>query len=205
MTTIECVSAAGEALPPLVIFKGKDFTPLWLPEAGSEEDTRYWEWRASDKGWTSDYLAFEWLTSIFQPRTVPANPNERRLLILDGHGSHLKSPFIGFCIQHAIDLMVLPSHSSHMTQPLDVGIFGPLKRELTSYADKSAVFNAGRISKSEWATNLVKARKKAMSKDNIMVGWKNTGLSPFAPFRVLRKVPTPSTPTQDSPSTLVHL
>src|SRR5271170_1385657 len=43
-----------------------------------------------------------------------------RLLILDGHGSHVTGEFLGYCIQHKIVLLVLPPHTSHLTQPLDV-------------------------------------------------------------------------------------
>jgi len=65
----------------------------------------------------------------FLTSTVPSTPNQRRLLIVDGHGSHVKARFIACCIQNKIDLKVLPAHSSHITQPLEVGIFAPLKAQ----------------------------------------------------------------------------
>ena len=65
--------------------------------------------------------------------------------------------------------MVLPAHSSHRTQPLDVGIFGPLKRELAKYTDHRATYHAQRIPKAEWAAGMVLAREKAMTRENIKV------------------------------------
>ena len=125
VTSIECVSAAGRALPPLVIFKGGSFNSGWLP-AGQGDAVKGWGWASSNTGWMNDTLAFNWLEKVFLTSTVPSTPNQRRLLIVDGHGSHVKARFIACCIQNKIDLMVLPAHSSHITQPLDVGIFSPL-------------------------------------------------------------------------------
>ena len=196
VTMVECVSASGIAIPPLVIFKGKKFHDNWLPTGGGNIEG--WRWSASESGWTSNYLAMEWLEHVFHPTTLPTDPPHRRLLILDGHGSHVQSPFVAFCMAHNIDLMVLPPHSSHVTQPLDVGIFGPLKRELAVHSDRDARYNPGRVSKATWSTNLVKAREKAMSKANIEVGWRTTGLHPFNPHRVFRSLPSPSTPPPET-------
>jgi len=66
------------------------------------------------------------LTTLFEPETR-RNDVKRRLLLLDGHGSHLTARFVAFCIGKSIDLVVLPAHTSHLLQPLDVGVFSPLK------------------------------------------------------------------------------
>ena len=50
------------------------------------------------------------------------------MLICDGHDSHITGDFIEFCMDNNILLMILPPHSSHLTQPLDVGVFGALKK-----------------------------------------------------------------------------
>ncbi|KAM4057324.1 DDE superfamily endonuclease [Hirsutella rhossiliensis] len=47
-----------------------------------------WQFTATKNGWTSDQTAVEWLEKVFIPRTQPPDPSERRLLVLDGHGSH---------------------------------------------------------------------------------------------------------------------
>jgi hypothetical protein len=88
-----------------------------------------WKFLTSNSGWTSDSHAFEWLTTLFDPETRRLD-EKRRLLILDGHGSHLTARFIAFCLDAHIDLVCLPPHTSHKLQPLDVSLFGPLKRAL---------------------------------------------------------------------------
>ena len=49
------------------------------------------------------------------------------MLILDGHESHINAEFDEYCKANNIVPLCLPAHSSHLTQPLDVGVFGPLK------------------------------------------------------------------------------
>ena len=71
--------------------------------------------------------------------------------------------------------MVLPPHSSHLTQPLDVGIFRPLKQVVASLTGEVARFNDGRMSRDAWTVNIVLARQKALTPANIRSGWKNAG------------------------------
>ncbi|CAB1105050.1 unnamed protein product [Ectocarpus sp. CCAP 1310/34] len=52
-------------------------------------------------------------------------------LVHDGHASHTTFDAISLAISLDIDLFQLPSHTSHITQPLDVGTFGTFKKELT--------------------------------------------------------------------------
>jgi len=50
VTAIECVSAAGIALPPLLIFRALHTNTAWIP-ADAPSD---WRFSTSRSGWTSD-------------------------------------------------------------------------------------------------------------------------------------------------------
>ncbi len=94
-TFIECISATGSSLSPLVIFKGKTVQQQWFPtDLASFED---WKSTATPNGWTDDNTALEWLEKIFIPRSAPSDLSERRLLIMDGHGSHVTTEFTCNC------------------------------------------------------------------------------------------------------------
>src|SRR6266699_7239852 len=67
-TIIECISASGRHLQPLVIFKGKDVQQQWFPDEGIEE-FKDWKFESSPKGWTSDDIAVRWLNTVFIPQT----------------------------------------------------------------------------------------------------------------------------------------
>ena len=48
------------------------------------------------------------------------------ILVLDGHGSHITIDVIEFA-KLSVYLLCLPSHTSHILQPLDVSVFKPFK------------------------------------------------------------------------------
>ena len=104
---------------------------------------------------------YQGLLTAYYPSTV--DPCQRRLLIMDGHGSHLRGRFLGYCMRHVIDVMVLPPHSSHLTQPLHVGIFRPLKQAVASLTGNVARFKDGRMSRDTWTVNIVLARRRALT------------------------------------------
>lgn len=122
MTIIECICADGTSILPIYIFKGQRLQSTWVAEdpLGAFKV-------ASPNGWTSNELGVGWLEKVFHPQTKHLYP-KHRLLILDGHASHLSLPFVEFAEKHNIVLFCLPAHATAMIQPLDVGIFSPLSR-----------------------------------------------------------------------------
>lgn len=176
---IECVSATGRALPPLVIFKGKSVQQQWFPHDLSYFED--WQFTATKNGWTSDQTAVEWLKKVFIPRTQPSDPTERRLLVLDGHGSHESVDFMYLCYQHKIHLLYLPPHTSHVLQPLDLSVFSPLKhfyRKEVGFL--SLLTDSSPVGKQNFLLCYHKAREQALSSSNIKGGWKASGLWPVS-------------------------
>jgi hypothetical protein len=47
------------------------------------------------------------------------------MLIFDSYASHITLKANTFCEEKKIVLLCLPSHSTHLLQPLDVGVFSP--------------------------------------------------------------------------------
>jgi len=63
---------------------------------------------------------------VFDRSTKLKAGRSYRLLILDGHGSHVTMDFIEYCDNHRILLCIFAPHSTHTLQPLDVVMFKPL-------------------------------------------------------------------------------
>lgn len=163
MIAIECVSASGTAVPPLLIFKAKHTNTGWVPTQTPAD----WRFSTSNSGWISDSHGYEWLTTVFAPSTKPDDPSARRLLIMDGHSSHMTANVIVFCMQNVIDLLILPPHTSHLLQPLDVGVFAPLKRALACETDTALRHDTGRIPRVQWVEMYIRARERALTSHNI--------------------------------------
>ena len=119
VTLIEAVTASGYIFPTFLITKGKQHTYGEFGNLRKEDsDIRF---AKSTKGWTDDKFGYEWLCQVYEPYSRQwISGDEKRLLILDGHVSHVNLKFITFCIEHNIFVFCLPPHSTHLLQPLDV-------------------------------------------------------------------------------------
>ena len=62
-----------------------------------------------------------------------------KLLIVDGHESHISVYAAQLAIANKLDIVLMPSHTSHLVQPLDVGVFGPLKILFSAAMTKHSV------------------------------------------------------------------
>ena len=80
-----------------------------------------------------------------------------------------------------------------MLQPLDVAIFGPLKKHLTTALSHLNEAQLLRIQKSEWMDAYIQARAAAFSNSNINSAWRGSGLQPFQPQTVIRAATLPTT------------
>ena len=95
--------------------------------------------------------------------------NYRRLLIVDGHNSHLNIRFINYADQNRILLAFLSPHSTHRLQPLDVGLFGPLANYYTQEIDRFVTKYQGyvTISKRHFWKFFLEAYNRAFTKENV--------------------------------------
>jgi DDE superfamily endonuclease/Tc5 transposase DNA-binding domain len=189
VTVIECINAAGGALPPMIIFKGQNLNSGWLPPQTPPD----WHFGVSENGWTSNILGLQWLIKVFEPQTREKAAGQPRLLIADGHGSHIRADFIAHCMENDIDLLIMPPHCSHLLQPLDVGVFSAFKRAHSNETDTTSRLSTQRISRPEWMEMFIRARAKAVKLDNILGGWRGAGLVPNDPQKVLKHLPQNST------------
>ena len=125
VTLIQSICAAGYATPLVIIYKERVHISAWYEET----DIPYnWKLSVSENGWTNNTLGLEWLKH-FDAYTKTRKVGVYRLLILDGHESHLNQDFKDYCLEHKILTFCMPPHSSHILQPLDVVCFSLLKRK----------------------------------------------------------------------------
>jgi hypothetical protein len=130
---LAAICATGEALPPSLIFSSASSTlqSSWVDdiEVGKHDVSV----TSTPSGWTNQDVGLAWLEQVFQRCTKKKARYWRdwRLLIVDGHGSHVSIAFIDYCISHRIILAVFPPHSTHTLQPLDVVMFKPLSTSYT--------------------------------------------------------------------------
>src|SRR2546423_9710957 len=149
-------------------------------------------------------LGLEWLKRCFEPFSRPSRADAYRLLLLDGHNSHVTADFIQFAIEKKIVLLCFPPHTTHLLQPLDVGVFSPYQHNYGRAVDNAVRGGLTGINKAIFLQLLKTAREETMKPRTIRSAFKSTGLIPFNPQRVLGALPnstlappsTPSVPNQ---------
>jgi hypothetical protein len=90
----------------------------------------------------------------------------------------------------------MPSHTSHILQPLDVACFSPLKTAYEHLVQDLARQGIFHIDKADFLIMYRQARAAIHSEQNILSGFRATVLIPWNPDYVLSQLPcTPSPPS----------
>ena len=184
-TVLFCVNAIGQFLPPYTIYRAKSLWNTWTK--GGAEGAAY---GVSSSGWMFDKNFESWFIREFVTKTADRAGNHQRVLLYDGHASHLTYPTIRNAIDNKISIFCLPPNTSHALQPLDVGVFKSLKNTYSELVIKW--FYDSRqmcIGKEAFAVLLKKVCEILFSKPELGVnGFRKTGLAPFNAHAVDDKI-----------------
>jgi hypothetical protein len=158
-------------------------------------------WKSSAKAQRSGKTLEEWFgcnehlqvtRSHGQRQRVEQPPRERnpgsqifRLLIIDGFTGHTSIDVLEYCLDFDIIIIFLPPHSTHLMQPMDIGVFQPLKN-----AHQRALLEAARdgkitFSREDFLDCLNQIIEAGFSRHNIMRGFEKSGLWPLRKEAVL--------------------
>ncbi|WAR16706.1 LOW QUALITY PROTEIN: hypothetical protein MAR_031300 [Mya arenaria] len=132
----------------------------------------------SDSGWSNSSVFLKYLENHFLHHV---NTRDRAVLVLfDGHKSHANLTLANLGKQHNIVFFVLPPHTSHVTQPLDVGCFGPLKSFYNSECQIFMRKNPGmQLNRYNVAAISGKAYNKGVAAQNLISSFKKAGIYPM--------------------------
>ncbi|CAH2094367.1 unnamed protein product [Euphydryas editha] len=119
--TVEiCFSAAGNYMPPMLIFPRKRMQPELMvnSQAGA------WG-TCSDSGWITSELFLQW----FKRFVIFSGASKDRpvLLLLDGHSTHTQNiDLINEARAHGVIILCFPPHTTHRLQVADIAFMRPL-------------------------------------------------------------------------------
>ena len=141
LIVLTCIKAAGQSNPGFYIFKGKCIRRNYIIccEDGAAMAMQ-------PKAWMTQFLFSNWITHFinYLSKRGGISRDRRHLLIVDGHNSHVTLEVVIKVIDVGLDLLTLPSHTSHRLQPLDVNIFAPFKKSFKRYSDAWVMKNKGK-------------------------------------------------------------
>ena len=101
----------------------------------------------------------------------------RHLLILDGHNSHVTLEVVKISMESGLDIVSLPSHTSHALQPLDIACFKPFKTAFRQIRDVWCLTKknlpVGKQTLCEWTSSALKC---APTTTNIRAGFRRADI-----------------------------
>jgi hypothetical protein len=188
-TIIEAISATGRTIAPYIILASKRRMQNWfntdlLPTSVFD---------MSDKGFTNDRISVSWLRHFIR-ETNSSLTAPKKLLLYDSYGSHDTDEFKQLATDNNIILYMFLPYLTHLMQLLDVRCFQTYK-----HFHKLAVHQAIRNMQltydySCFLQDLQGIREKSLTEKTIMSAWSKSGIFPFDPEVVLKKMKTYSDP-----------
>jgi hypothetical protein len=186
-----CCNAAGKMLPPMVVYKSANGVVYSSWGEGGPDGTTY---AASKSGWFDMPKFNQWFKQVFIKHIRHLPKEDIKVIIGDNLAAHL-SPYVTMlCELHNVRFCFLPENSTHLLQPLDVAVFGPMKRHwrkiLSDWKDECMKTgqNSATLPKQVFPTLLKKLMEKDYS-EAIRSGFESCGLFPLNPKKGLDKLP----------------
>ena len=199
-TTVHgCGSASGVRLPPFVVYKGKHIYATWTKygPAGAM-------YSVSDSGWMEKENYHCWFKKMFLPATSHLRETGAVILFFDGHYSHISIQLIKLSQESNVHLMLLPSNTTHVLQPLDVGVYGPLKQAWKKIlAQHKFNTRAANIGKEDFPMLLAQLWEASFKPSHLVGGFRETGLFPLNYSAIPAWKVAPALPLQGSTNTCV--
>lgn len=172
-----CGSAAGEVLPPYVVYKSSQLWTTWTE--GGPEGCRY---QHTKSGWFDSVTYNDWFQTTLLPRLKKLQ--EKKVVIADNLSTHLNVQIFEKCREENIHFVCLPANSTHLTQPLDVAFFHPMKvawrKVLMQWKNTPEGIQSGVLPKQQFP-GLLKHVFEVLEpnfKQNLQSGFKKCGIVP---------------------------
>ncbi|XP_052283399.1 uncharacterized protein LOC127880180 [Dreissena polymorpha] len=207
ITVIGCGNALGYSVPPYFVFPGARMRSELLEGGCIGADGT-----VSESGWSNSSVFRKYIAEHLMKYLPERSPDKPVLLLYDGHKSHINLGLIDWAREHNVILFILPAHTSHVLQLLDVGCFGPFERIYNSVCHQFMRENCGKSITRYNVCNLgCQAYAKALSASNLQASFRKTGIHPynpsvvdashFKPSEVLHSSPAMPAPQSDAQPT----
>ena len=175
LTVLVTTNAVGQLAPSLILMKYKR-----VPATLYSSLPNNFFIGASDNGWMTAELFYEYIANRFYPWIVKTKIKLPVILYLDGHVSHLSEPLSKFCHENKIHLIALPPNATHIMQPLDVSFFAAFKsmykKHLNLYRVEKEILS---VKKEDFGMLVDKVFKDMNMTEISLNGFRVCGLYPF--------------------------
>ena len=187
VSILHIANALGDSLPPVWIFKGA------AHDADLANDFATFCGEAVYGSQKNGYFTTEHFLSVLQHFVRHAVSTRPLLFILDGASSHINEESLQYAKANDINILLLPSHLTHLLQVADVAVFRPFKAYWRRECDrlraaKRHTCTPGDIGvkRSDILPAAIAAWNYAVTRENVLSGFRRTGIYPFNPHAYLK-------------------
>ena len=186
VTVLEGICADGTSLSRILIYKAHSTKVAWVDKNGPADVII----GHSAHGWTDNTKGLGYLQTHFGPRSSSAAKAEGkwRMIIFDGHESHVSWDFLQYCIRQKIIAFCLLPHSTNILQPLDVAV-SPYKNYYSQILEHQFWYGRLGVTKESFWPSLAVARAKGFTEATIKSAFAFTSIWPLDEAKVLKKIP----------------
>ena len=160
------VSASGEMLTPMVVYKG-----TWQGRIATREIRDHpqgMKYVMQPKAWFDEATMLDWVNVVLRPYVVTAPVGIIPILFLDWFKMHLLGSVADAIQGLGVELEIIPPGCTGLVQPIDVGINKPFKANMRKIYTEwlldqdadAAIPSACRLNVSAWILEAVEGIKK---------------------------------------------
>ena len=171
-------------LPPYVVYRGNNLWTSWCKDGPA--GTRY---SITQHGWF-DMQTFE---DLFETTFLPVAKKlpGKKILLGDNLASHISISVIALCKENNVEFVCLPQNATHLIQPLDVGIYAPMKAHWKKMLREYKELNPGvKIMAKTCFPSYLKELVKRCKPGNLMeAAFEKCGIFPINVDKSLERLP----------------
>ena len=175
------VSASGEMLTPMVVYKGTRHGRVATREI--RDHPQGMKYAMQPKAWFDEATMLDWLDDVLKPYVATAPVGIIPILFLDSFKVHLLGSVADAIQRLGVELEIIPPGCTGLVQPIDVGINKPFKANMRKIYTEwlldqdadAAIPSACRLNVSAWILEAVEGIKK----ETIVNSCRKTGFSYF--------------------------
>ena len=174
ISIVAAVTLNGQSLTPLLI----STTEKPPSEVINSPLGNQFHWFKTKKGYLTEEAMLYWINNIYLPyikyaKQLIRDEDAVPLLIMDGLKAHQTVKVNQLLQENGIEVLILPPHSSHLVQCLDLCFFGIMKKHYKLC--RSQLFQNDN-KKAQKIERILKSFYTASFQTIIMTGWKASGI-----------------------------
>ena len=176
VTVAAAANALGNHIPCMFVFPRIRYNDIFIKNGPPEAIGA-----GNSSGWMSEREFLIFLDHFI--KHVKPTKDDPVLLFLDNHHSHVNVAVINKAKENYVILLSYPPHCSHKLQPLDVGVYGPLKNYVARLQTNWMINNPGKTMTIYDVPGIVReAFPLAFTPNNIVHSFRKAGIWPCNEF-----------------------